>query len=653
MWGSTTGAVRTTLALATGLVFASPQAPAQPPTGIIIGRVTDGATNTPVTSAIVTLTGAGTKPQRVVLDGRGRFLFAQLPAGAYTINAVRTGYLDGTYGRVRPDGAGRTLELAAGERVVDAVVQLWKFGAIAGAVTDDTGDPMQYARVQALRRTVIAGRWRLSTTGSGANSDERGQYRIAGLPPGDYALVITAMNSTLPASLLSIADELKRGGNPEAARGLQAKGTFGYVNDLMQGFPVVRAGGFLLQTSADRVMPVTSDTQPIEAYPTVWHPSGASPGAGSIVTVNPGDERTGIDLRPVLTRTYRVSGMVTGPDGPVPHVALRLVPESADSTAAEITSSLSQSMTTAMTATDASGAFTFLVVPPGSYVIRALISPPPIREAETSTVVRTPDGMASAVAAGPPPPPMVSTDPVLWATAPVTVGAGDTSGVAVTMRPGVRVTGMVVFSGAAAKPDARLLRAIRASMDPADGRTVAFPTAYQAQIDAEGRFYTIGLMAGRYVLRIDNAPPGWTLKSAMVAGRDISDVPLSLESADVDGLVLEFSDRPASLAGAVRDAQSRLDPNATVLIFPADGNWIDRGPSPRRMQSARVSRSGDYAFHGLPPGDYFAVAVSDAVVANWQDPVFLKTLSRLATRVTVREGQATSTSLTVAGAVTR
>jgi len=41
------------------------------------------------------------------VDGRGRFLFAQLPAGAYTIGAVRTGYLNGAYGRVRPDGGGR------------------------------------------------------------------------------------------------------------------------------------------------------------------------------------------------------------------------------------------------------------------------------------------------------------------------------------------------------------------------------------------------------------------------------------------------------------------------------------------------------------------------------------------------------------------
>jgi hypothetical protein len=88
-------------------------------------------------------------------------------------------------------------------------------------------------------------------------------------------------------------------------------------------------------------------------------------------------------------------------------------------------------------------------------------------------------------------------------------------------------------------------------------------------------------------------------------------------------------------------------------VFSSDGNWIDRGSRPRRQQSARVSRAGEFAVTALPPGDYFAVAVSDAVVANWQDPAFLKTLSRAATRVTVRDGQTSTTTLTVAAGVTR
>jgi hypothetical protein len=626
----------------------SGQQPSQttPSTGLIIGRVADGDTNAPISGALVSLSGAGIRPQRVIVDPQGRFMFAGLPSGAFTINATRTGYLDGTYGRVRSDGSGRTLDLTPGERATDAVVRLWRFASISGRVLDDAGDPVSFVRVQALTRTLIAGRWRLSNTGLGADVDERGVYRIAGLTHGDYALLISSMTYTIPSSLLSAAD-LERRSPAGLLSDLRAKGTMGLANDLMQGFGIVKVGDLMLQTSAERTAPMSGDGRSIEGYPAVWYPNASVPGDATIISLRPGEERAGIDLHPILTKMFRVSGMVTGPDGPVSHLALSLVPARLDETAAEITGSLATSMYTARSASDANGAFTFLAVPPGQYIIRTLTTPPPIPDQQPSaTVVRTADGMSSAISSGPPLPPMVPAEQTLWANVPVSVGGGDTTGVSVTLRAGLRVRGLVEFSGAAAQPDARALRAIRLSMDPADGRTIALPSSYQAQIYPPAIFYTIGLLPGRYVLRADNLPRGWSLKSASVAGRDISDMPLTLDTADVDGLVLTFTDRPASLSGTVRDAQARHDPNATVLIFPTDGVWSDRGPNPRRFRSARVGRSGEYSATALPPGDYFIVAVNDANASNWQEPAFLQRLSKLATRITLGDGQTLSTALT-------
>ena len=71
----------------------------------------------------------------------------------------------------------------------------------------------------------------------------------------------------------------------------------------------------------------------------------------------------------------------------------------------------------------------------------------------------------------------------------------------------------------------------------------------------------------------------------MSGSRDISDLPITLENADVDGVVVTFSDRATTLAGTVREAQGRPDVNATVLVFPTDGVWTNRGPNPRRMRA--------------------------------------------------------------------
>jgi hypothetical protein len=236
----------------------------------------------------------------------------------------------------------------------------------------------------------------------------------------------------------------------------------------------------------------------------------------------------------------------------------------------------------------------------------------------------------------------------------VSVGDADTTGVVVTMRRGIRVTGRVEFAGTspAIKPP---LRFVKVTMEPADGRTIAYPSAYQGQIDANGRFYTIGLMAGRYVLRIDGLGPGggdWLIK-AMVNGVDICDTPITLANDDVDGVIITLSPQTSRVSGTVRGADGRPDENATVLVFPANGVWTDLGPSPRRLRAVRASARGEFGFDGLPAGDYHAIAVNDAVASNWQEPAFLQKLARLATRVTLGDGQAVSVNLTTTPGIVR
>src|SRR5262245_56233944 len=99
------------------------QSPTAQATGLLVGRVIDGTTDAPVTGALVTLSGPGLRSKRVIVDSRGRFLFNELPAGAFTISATKAGYLDGTYGRLRADGAGLPLELQEAEHLTDATIR--------------------------------------------------------------------------------------------------------------------------------------------------------------------------------------------------------------------------------------------------------------------------------------------------------------------------------------------------------------------------------------------------------------------------------------------------------------------------------------------------------------------------------------------------
>jgi hypothetical protein len=63
---------------------------------------------------------------------------------------------------------------------------------------------------------------------------------------------------------------------------------------------------------------------------------------------------------------------------------------------------------------------------------------------------------------------------------------------------------------------------------------------------ADGRFSSAELPPGRYYLRLTTPPAGWTFKSAMSNGRDVSNVPLSLDR-DANGVVLTLTDHPGEL----------------------------------------------------------------------------------------------------------
>src|SRR5262245_56184434 len=134
---------------------------ASTPTGLILGRVVDATTNTPISRAMVTITGGaaqrpamggGQGPQRVLTDGDGHFLFRDLANGAYNIAAVAPGYLNGAYGQRRPEGRGQPFRLEEGQPIGDVVVGLWRESVISGTVTDDTGAPVTGVTVLINRR---------------------------------------------------------------------------------------------------------------------------------------------------------------------------------------------------------------------------------------------------------------------------------------------------------------------------------------------------------------------------------------------------------------------------------------------------------------------------------------------------------------------
>jgi carboxypeptidase family protein len=637
-----------------------PEAP--PATGLIVGQVLDAAAGKPVPGAIVSLTqnqlplgatggmppaadlagviAAGPAiPNRVIADSGGRFVFRSLPAGRYSFSATAAGYLFSSFGQRRPGGPGSPVELKDGEKVLDAEFRLWKAATITGTVVDEANEPVIGISVRTLRRAYSGGRQRWLPSSS-AQTDDRGTYRIADLMPGDYAVGIQASMSTVPAATVDAFYEMMTSGSGESLttspvyRDLMASGG----PSPLTGTGGVRVGDYVVQQSSQlgrsQPPPPPTDDGKLLVYETVYH--GASgPGQVGTIALASGEDRTGIDLHLRLVPSVRVSGTVTGPDGPVPNIGVRLLPTNTDEFASET------GLETANAATDAQGVFTFLGVPSGSYSLRVLKMPrpAPMPMSEGMVMVSSGTGMSFGTSVGstPPPPPPLPTEPTLWATMPVTIADADVAGLAVTLRSGYRVTGRVEFEGTKARPTPDQLPRMSVTLTPLDSRTSGVVTP--GRVTSDGEFRTLGFPAGRYLMSATPPVQGWMLKTAMFGGKDISDDPLDLSANDVAGVVLLFTDRMTQLTGTVRNVQGQTDPGADVILFPADNQrWKSDGVSARRSRSIRTTKAGAYSIQGLPPGEYFVVAVDSTSNRDWQDPGFLEAAAPLATRVTILEG---------------
>jgi hypothetical protein len=169
----------------------------QPPkpragTGVIRGRVVRADTGEPLRRVQVRVdewsTGDRSGPAATMTDAEGRYELTQLPAGRYQLKATRGGYVEVAYGQRRPFERGRPLELGEGAVLQNIDFALPPGGVVTGRVVDETGEAVAHVSVSLDRRRYIEGARRLVAE-SGSTTDDRGEFRIFGVPPGDYVIV--------------------------------------------------------------------------------------------------------------------------------------------------------------------------------------------------------------------------------------------------------------------------------------------------------------------------------------------------------------------------------------------------------------------------------------------------------------------------------
>lgn len=629
-------------------------------TGLIIGQVITGDAGTPVRRARVNLSGTELRGQRsTVTDDEGRFVFTQMPAGRYTMTASKAGFVSIAYGAKTAGRAGTPIQLADGQKLESKPISMPKGGVVTGVVLDEYGEPSPGTSVRALRMVMRTGEKRLESAGTNT-TDDRGQYRIYGLQPGQFIVTAQPRNTGLGGLQVSVAAEIESalqqmqqqlgGGVGAAEAGMGGRGAGagrgGQLGDLLQGL----AGGRGQQVIEQLQQQLDPDGQAAVGYAPVFFPGTTSPSAATTVDIVVGQERYGVDFQLQLVSTSAVAGTLSGSDG--------VVPSGAQVTLAPVDTLPGLPGGTQTVRANQTGAFSFRNVTPGQYRISARAQVrPPVAEAEVAAAAAGRGGRGGGRGGAP--------AEILWAHADITVDGRDVNDVALQLQKGMTVSGRLAFDGTKllAPTDFSRVRVMLTAVGTQDTEFGGLPSA---TVDASGRFTIIGVPPGRYSLR-GTAPAGtggpgvgaggalaaggsgnWILQSSIAGGRDTLDFPLEIgPNVNITDAVLTFADRSTELTGLLQDARGAATSDYSIIVFPTDSQyWV---PQSRRIQSVRPGTDGRYTVRNLPPGDYAIAAVTDVEPGEWFNPEFLKELIAASMRISLADGDRKTQDIRLSG----
>jgi Carboxypeptidase regulatory-like domain len=155
-----------------------------PATGSIKGRVVadDGQ---PVVNATLMAQAVNGPPsaRSAKADSEGKFTFDDLPPAGYIVFTIAPGYIDEAMSTTDPNDWPRHLIGA------QLKIKMIKGGVITGKVTNSKGDPIVGVPVHAVALNGPSSSSATDFLGlGGAESDDRGIYRIYGLKPGPYVV---------------------------------------------------------------------------------------------------------------------------------------------------------------------------------------------------------------------------------------------------------------------------------------------------------------------------------------------------------------------------------------------------------------------------------------------------------------------------------
>ncbi|MFL6282632.1 MAG: carboxypeptidase regulatory-like domain-containing protein [Pyrinomonadaceae bacterium] len=589
-----------------------------PSNSTLYGRAIYDDTNRPVRRARVMLVDeTGSRPEyNALTDSDGAFRIEHVREGSYLIFIDAPGVISpigfvnfsALRGRGAPDftEARNFLDVVDVDGKQDARVtaRARRGAALGGKVAYADGDPAVNVSVNVMRRDagghlekILAG---INITAiSGLRTDDRGIFRVSGLPPGEY--------------VVSVSEQAEHGGE-----GGEDVGSRDPTASVLEGLSRQQ---FLM----------------------TFYPSATSAKEAVVIKADAGVERSDIDITIPERALHLVSGVVRGKSDkrPVKGARVTIVRRDEDAGAepsaeAYISDNAGSSNGTT---TDAEGHWEFKEIPEGPYTI--FVKPTEEYEETTGGVSNMNANMNANMSSS------MTYDANISGGyrrprrkkgyAPtrrdVQVIDSDLSDLAVELTDGGRVSGTVTFEGGKSGNYGSVsLRRVP------DGGTAPGAEDGWAAYAADGRFEINGLPTGKYFIQFSSYGESGRLyaKSITWNGKDLTREPLEIgEGATAEGIRIVVSNNPSKLrVHAAGAAHKNAAGGVEIILVPADvAGW-----SPYTQPFACTTEEDGTCEIAAPPGDYHVVAIPPGGMGGSPEAE-LKRRATAAPRVTLAAGE--------------
>lgn len=333
-------------------------------------------------------------------------------------------------------------------------------------------------------------------------------------------------------------------------------------------------------------------------YAATYFPGTTNIAEASRIPLAVSQENTGVSFGLVATRLVRVSGQVITSDGaPAVNGMVMLVPANASGRPG-----LAIQQGGAGNRIDQTGTFRVTNVAAGRYQVQARAGG---REFELARI-------------------------------DLTVGGEDVTGLTLVTAPGANVSGTVVSdTGEPFDFRAQQLQVAARPGSPDAGGPGG--GGGNGRVGDDWSFALRNLTEA--VLIRPSAPQGWTLKSVVLNGQDITDVPMEFPAGlSVAGVQMVLTKKVSAVSGLVTDDKGAPVLDATVVVFPTNEKlWTYQS---RFIKAARPDQDGRYRVSALPgPENYLIVALQGLEDGQAGDPEFLETIKELGAKLDLGDGE--------------